>query len=82
VSSKCHKKTMKHYADGGKVIKSEYGEPTFTRAVLANFGVGDGYGNPKKQPKPPSKDERMNIANAPEEFQNVISKRKQMLDAT
>ena len=42
------------YADGGKVLKSDYGTPTYPRAVLARVGVGDGYGNPKKQKDPPA----------------------------
>jgi hypothetical protein len=83
MSCKTHKKGMKKYADGGKVVKSEYGEPTLGRAVLANFGIGDGYGNPKNQPKPKAAEKpRMSISNAPESFQGVISKRKQMLDET
>lgn len=49
------------YADGGDVAPlvsvesrkrpSEFGEPTFMRAVGARLGMGDGYGNPKSPPK-------------------------------
>jgi len=61
--------------------KSEYGKPTYARAVLAKFGVGDGWGNPKKVATPytPPQD-RMNVANAPEKLGGVINKRKKMLD--
>ena len=74
---------FKGYADGGKVTKSEseYGKPTFARAVAAHFGVGDGWGNPKNAPKP-KEERRMNVANAPAELGNVIAKRKKMLDET
>lgn len=68
------------YADGGKVLKSEYGEPTYARAVLARVGVGDGYGNPKKaKAKQP---ERMTVANAAVTLPETIAKRKKMLDET
>jgi hypothetical protein len=64
--------------------KSEYGKPTYTRAVLARVGIGDGYGNPKKvgtpYPPPKPKAERMNIANAPVTLPETIAKRKKMLD--
>lgn len=79
---RCNTKHMrfKGYADGGKVVKSEYGEPTYPRAVMARVGVGDGYGNPKSSPKP--KEKRMNVGNAAVEFGNVMAKRKKMLDET
>jgi len=54
--------------------KSEHGKPTYARAVLARVGVGDGYGNPKKQPK------RLTVASAPTKMAGVVSKRKKMLD--
>lgn len=79
------------YADGGKVMEREYGgNPTFGKAVAANFGVGDGYSyRPKKAEKkaapkaaPKEKPREINVANAPAEFGNVIAKRKKMLDET
>lgn len=72
------------YANGGKVIssESEYGKPTFARAVLAKAGIGDGYGNPKNAPKPkdPNADKRLTISNAPSKFSETIAKRKAALD--
>lgn len=69
------------YSDGGKVLKSEYGEPTFTRSLLESVGVGDGYGNPKSSPKSKDKDadKRMSISNAPSKFSDVMRKRKEQL---
>ena len=73
-------KTRK-YADGGKVMEREYGNPTFGKAVAANLGVGDGYSyRPKKAEK--KKPREINVANAPVEFGNVMAKRKKMLDET
>jgi hypothetical protein len=61
--------------------KSEYGKPTYARAVLAKVGIGDGYGNPKKVGTPfVPPQERMNVANAPAKLGGVINKRKKMLD--
>lgn len=71
------------YSDGGKVMEREYGgKPTFMKAVASNFGVGDGYSyRPKKEPKVAKKEQRkINVANAPAEFGNVIAKRKELLD--
>lgn len=28
--------------------KTEYGKPTYARAVMARVGIGDGWGNPRK----------------------------------
>jgi len=61
--------------------KTEYGKPTYARAVMARLGVGDGWGNPKKVAtpyKPPQ--QRMNIANAAVTMPETIAKRKKMLD--
>ena len=64
--------------------KTEYGKPTYARAVLARAGVGDGWGNPKKMTKtstpykPPQ--ERMNISNATVTLPETVAKRKKMLD--
>lgn len=69
---------MKRKADGGKVKGSEYGKPTYARAVMARVGVGDGYGNPKTQPKAESK--RMSVSNSTAAMSDVVSKRKKMLD--
>ncbi len=76
---RCNTKHMrfKGYADGGKVMKTEYGEPTFTRAVLEKVGIGDGYGNAKSAPKK----ERMDVSNATEKLSSVVEKRKRELDA-
>lgn len=60
--------------------KSEYGKPTYARAVLARVGIGDGYGNPKRNALFVPERERMNVANAPEKLEKVVSKRKKMLD--
>jgi hypothetical protein len=72
------------YSNGGKVVssESEYGKPTFGRAVLAKAGIGDGYGNSKSAPKPKDKDagKRMSISNAPSKLSETLAKRKQMLD--
>lgn len=64
--------------------KTEYGKPTYARAVLARVGVGDGWGNPRKNVtkastpiKPP---DRMTIANSPATLPETIAKRKKMLD--
>lgn len=68
---------FKGYADGGKVMKSEYGEPTFMKSVAAKVGVGDGYSySPKKSPDK----KRMSISNATQEMGGVVAKRKKMLD--
>lgn len=72
-------KTRK-YSNGGKVVSSEYGEPTFARAVLAKVGVGDGYGNAKRAPKDKSAGKRMSISNAPAKFSETMAKRKAALD--
>lgn len=54
---------------------SEYGKPTYARAVMAKVGVGDGYGNPKKaEPK------RMSVSNAPAALQETLSKRRTALN--
>lgn len=47
------KPMVRVYADGGKIVEREYGgNPTFGKAVAANFGVGDGYSyRPKKAEK-------------------------------
>jgi hypothetical protein len=69
-------KQVKCYADGG-AVGSEYGTPTYARAVLARVGIGDGYGNPKKGKKekaPPA------AANAVEGFKASMTKRKKALD--
>lgn len=65
--------------------KTEYGKPTYARAVLARVGVGDGWGNPRKNVtktstpiKPPQ--QRMNVSNAPVTLPETIAKRKKMLD--
>ena len=61
--------------------KTEYGKPTFARAVLANVGVGDGWGNPKKVAtpyKPPQ--ERMTVGNVVPKYKDEMVKRKKMLD--
>ena len=60
--------------------KDPYGKPTYARAVLARVGIGDGYGNPKRNAVFVPERERMTVANAPEKLQTVISKRKKMLD--
>lgn len=76
---RCNTKHMrfKGYADGGKVMKSEYGEPTFMKSVAASVGVGDGY---SYRPKKDSGPKRMNVANATSELGNVVAKRKKALD--
>lgn len=65
--------------------KTEYGKPTYARAVLARIGIGDGWGNPRSnQTKsstpytPPQK--RMNIANSAVTLPETLAKRKKMLD--
>lgn len=69
-------KTRK-YSDGGKVMEREYGgNPTYGKALLARVGIGDGYGNAKPKAKP----KRMNVSNASETLDTVVSKRKKMLD--
>ena len=62
--------------------KSEYGKPTYARAVLARVGIGDGYGNPKRNAVfvPERERERMTVANAPAKMESVVAKRKKMLD--
>ena len=74
-------KTRK-YSNGGKVIDSDYGKPTFARAVMAKVGIGDGYGNSKSAPKPKDKDagKRMTISNAPSKLSETLAKRKKMMD--
>lgn len=61
--------------------KTEYGKPTYARAVMARLGVGDGWGNPKKAAtpyKPPQ--QRMNVGNATATMPEAVAKRKKMLD--
>ena len=72
------------YADGGKIVEREYGgNPTFAKAVAANFGVGDGYSyRPKKAAAKKEEPKRMSISNATQELGGVIAKRKKMLDET
>lgn len=65
---------MKKRADGGKVKGSEYGKPTFARAVAARVGIGDGYGNAKPEPK------RMSVSNAATTMGDVMAKRKKALN--
>lgn len=67
------------YANGGQV--SEYGKPTYGRALLARVGIGDGWGNPKKG-KAVAKPKRMTVANAAQELPNALAKRRKMLDET
>lgn len=77
-------KTRK-YSDGGKVMEREYGgNPTFAKAVAANFGIGDGYSyRPKKsEAKKAASPRKMDVSNAASEFGNVVAKRKKMLDET
>lgn len=69
-------KKMRKCADGGKA-GSEYGKPTFARAVMARVGIGDGYGNAAKA-KPEEK--RMNVSNAPTAMKDVMAKRKAALN--
>lgn len=68
-------KTRK-FSDGGKVLEREYGagQPTYLKSVMAKVGIGDGYGKAKPKPK------RMDVGNATETLDDVVSKRKKMLD--
>lgn len=68
-------KTRK-FSDGGKVLEREYGagQPIYLKSVMAKVGIGDGYGKAKPKPK------RMNVSNASETLDTVVSKRKKMLD--
>lgn len=65
--------------------KTEYGKPTYARAVMARVGIGDGWGNPRKNqtksstPYKPSQ-QRMNVANATVTMPETLAKRKKMLD--
>ena len=74
------------FSDGGKVRKSEYGEPTFGSTLLAAVGIGDGFsgGTAKKpsasKPPPANKPQRMNIANAASSFKDVMKKREEDLN--
>ncbi len=75
------------YSDGGKVVDREYGKPTFVSALKNAVGMDDdGYGNPnkkpKKQPVPDESGKRLNIANSPVEFSDVLAKRRKALDDT
>lgn len=74
------KPVVRVYADGGKVLEREYGagKPTYGKALMARVGVGDGYGK-AKAPKA-KKPREINVANATQEFGNVIAKRKKELD--
>lgn len=85
------KPMVRVYADGGKIVEREYGgNPTFGKAVAANFGVGDGYSyRPKKAEKkaapkaaPKEKPREINVGNAVAEFGNVVAKHKAALDET
>jgi hypothetical protein len=66
-------KTRK-YSDGGKVLEREYGagQPTFGKAVKAQFGAGDGFGKPKREYRPLTKSGKA--------LQTAVSNRKKMLD--
>lgn len=56
--------------------KTEYGKATYARAVLARVGVGDGWGNPRKNPTKTSTPYQM-----PQTVvKTAVSNRKKMLD--
>lgn len=55
--------------------KSEYGKPTYARAVMARVGIGDGYGNPKKAKEPTKQTVDPSIGGAV----SAMQKRKEML---
>jgi hypothetical protein len=69
------------FSDGGKVLKSEYGEPTFGKSLLAAIGIGDGYGKGTAK-KASIKEKRLTIADSASEFPDLLAKRKKMLDDT
>lgn len=58
---------------------SEYGKPTFGRAVAARVGVGDGYGNAKTAPKAKPA-ERLTLSNASTKLPETLAKRRAALD--
>jgi hypothetical protein len=55
--------------------QTEYGKPTYARAILERVGIGDGWGNPKKAKEPPKKAADPSIGGAV----NAIQERKKML---
>lgn len=56
--------------------KSEYGKPTYARAVLARVGIGDGYGNPRKNPTKVGTPYRLPQT----AVKTAVNSRKKMLD--
>jgi hypothetical protein len=55
--------------------KTEYGKPTYARAVLARVGIGDGWGNPKKMTKTSTP---YTLPTTP--VKQAVTNRKKMLD--
>lgn len=56
--------------------KTEYGKPTYARAVLARVGIGDGWGNPRKNQTKSSVP--YTLPQTP--VKNALVNRKKMLD--
>jgi len=56
--------------------KTEYGKPTYARAVLARVGIGDGWGNPRKNQTKSSTP--YTLPTTP--VKTAAEKRKKMLD--